>query len=86
MFNSNSLNIFYFHEMKILLVGRYQTSETFICPEKVSKRLFYELSKLNNEIIFAEYFFDGNVFSIFQKLLDLKGLKNKIFRFGLFPF
>ena len=52
--------------MKILLVGRYQTSETFNGPEKVAKRLFYELSKLNNEIIFCGIFFDGNVFSIFK--------------------
>ena len=72
--------------MKILLVGRYQTSETFNGPEKVAKRLFYELSKLNNEIIFAEYFFDGKQYSIWKKLFGFERIENKVFRFGLFSF
>jgi len=43
--------------MKIVLLGRYNTSEILTGPEKVAKRLHHHLYKLTNEVTFIDYFF-----------------------------
>lgn len=73
--------------MKILYIGRYNTSEELTGPEKVAKRIFSLASK-ENETAFLEYFFDGSKYGVIQKFFGYEiftpenGLK--IYRMGLF--
>ncbi len=54
--------------MNILLLGRYNETETLSGPEKFAKRLFQELSLTPNKITFLEYFFNGKEHGLINKL------------------
>ena len=70
--------------MKVLYIGRYNTSEELSGPEKVAKRIFAESSK-QNETVFVEYFFDGTIYGVMKKLFGCqKEGDSKIYRLGLF--
>jgi glycosyltransferase involved in cell wall biosynthesis len=72
--------------VKILYLGRYNTSEELSGPEKVAKRIFSQSSK-ENETAFLEYFFDGSVYGIGKKLFGHEvaytGKNAKVYRLGL---
>lgn len=63
--------------MRIVLLGKYNTSDYLSGPEKVAKNVFKKLQKENSEISFVEYFFDGTKYSLFHKLFG-----NEIVRDG----
>jgi len=69
--------------MKILYIGRYNFSEKLTGPEKVAKRIF-DISSKKKDAVFLEYFFDGSVYGIWEKLFGYKQLEAKIHRIGLF--
>lgn len=72
--------------MKIVYIGRYNPSEELTGPEKVAKRIFSKSAE-QNEAVFIEYFFDGSVYGIREKLLGKEIIDNsdgsKIYRLGL---
>ncbi len=74
--------------MKVIFIGRYNDSEIFSGPEKVANRIFYEHT-LKEHSYFLEYFFEGNLYSYFQKLFGKKIIKKvnngKVIKFGIFP-
>lgn len=74
--------------MKIILVGRYNSSEKLTGPEKVAKRLFSELVKIYENTCFVEYFFDGKRYNFRKKLFGKEKISVKMnsFRFGLIAF
>ncbi len=43
--------------MKIVYLGRYNSSKKLTAPEKFSKRIFFNMSEINNDVVFIEYFF-----------------------------
>ncbi len=72
--------------MKIIFLGRYNPSENLRGPEKVAKRLFENISSLNPETIFIEYFFDGREYNYFKKIFGAEKIttdKKIIFRLGV---
>lgn len=72
-------------KLKILFSGRYNTTEILNGPEKVAKRIFGEYSAKNNTA-FAEYFFDGDKYSILKKVFGSENVtevnKSEVKRFG----
>jgi len=54
--------------MKIVYIGRYNESEILTGPEKVAKRIFHNMTKINSNCVFVEYFFDGAKYNIWKKL------------------
>lgn len=75
--------------MKVLFAGRYNESEILTGPEKVAKRIYSEYVK-ENQSLFVEYFFDGNQYSIIQKLFGietvLKKENSEVLRMGAVKF
>lgn len=73
--------------MKILYIGRYNTTEELTGPEKVAKRI-YSLASKENETAFLEYYFDGSKYGIKQKLFGYENVTTenslKVYRIGLF--
>jgi glycosyltransferase involved in cell wall biosynthesis len=57
--------------MKVIFAGTYNTGEIFSGPEKVSKRIFEEYSKID-KTLFICYFQDGNKYSYIKKLFGSK--------------
>ncbi|MCX6159467.1 MAG: glycosyltransferase family 4 protein [Ignavibacteriae bacterium] len=53
--------------MKVIYIGLYNTSEILSGPEKVSKRIFEEYSKVD-KTLFIHYFQDGNKYGYLKKL------------------
>ncbi len=74
--------------MRIVLLGHYNSSEQLTGPEKVAKRLFHEIAKVNQHTSFVEYFFDGKKYSYWDKLFGKQIIseKLKITRLGLISF
>jgi glycosyltransferase involved in cell wall biosynthesis len=73
--------------MKIALIGRFDEGEIVAGPERVGRELFYQIKKINAEIIFIEYFFSGyKDSSILKKLFGKKTINcESIIRLGIFP-
>lgn len=73
-------------ELKVIFLGRYNFTEKLSGPEKVSKRIFAKHTKYYRAS-FIQYFFDGNKFSLWQKLfskmLEHDG-ENEIYTAGIF--
>jgi glycosyltransferase involved in cell wall biosynthesis len=72
----------------VVFLGRYSESEILSGPEKTSKRIFFEHTKLNHSY-FIQYFFDGRKYGIIKKLFG-KGKadvinNSEILTLGLFP-
>jgi len=57
--------------MKVIFAGSYNTGEIFSGPEKVSKRIFEEYSKID-KTLFICYFQDGNKYGYIKKLFGSK--------------
>jgi glycosyltransferase involved in cell wall biosynthesis len=53
--------------IKVVFFGEYNKSEILTGPEKVSKRVFEEYSKVN-KTLFIHYFQDGDEYGYFKKL------------------
>ncbi|MBS1513767.1 MAG: glycosyltransferase family 4 protein [Bacteroidetes bacterium] len=72
--------------MKILFFGRHNKSEMLSGPEKVAKRIFSSAST-KNQCVFVQYFFEGNVYSLMQKMfgcIEEHEGNLKIYRLGIF--
>ena len=52
---------------KVVFIGRFNKSEILSGPEKFAKRIAQKHSQIN-ETQFIEYFFDGNIYGIKDKL------------------
>lgn len=59
------------NNLNIVYAGRYNESEYLSGPEKVAKRIFSEHSKIF-KTYFIQYFFDGNRYSLKEKLFGIK--------------
>jgi len=73
--------------MKIVYLGRYNASEILTGPEKVAKRIFHNMTKINPNCVFIEYFFDGAKYNIWEKLFGKEKIADadfEIYRLGLF--
>jgi glycosyltransferase involved in cell wall biosynthesis len=73
--------------MKIVYLGRYNESEILTGPEKVAKRIFHNMTKINPNCVFIEYFFDGAKYNIWEKLFGKEKIADadfEIYRLGLF--
>ncbi len=57
--------------MKVLFLGRYNSTEVLTGPEKVAKRIYKEFNKSGNTA-FLEYFFDGRKYGFFKKIFSKK--------------
>ena len=72
--------------MKVLFAGKYNESENLNGPEKAAKRIFYQYSMDDNSV-FAEYFFDGRKHSFFKKLFGFEKVRkvndSEVLRFGM---
>ena len=73
--------------MKIVLLGRYNTSEMLTGPEKVAKRLHHYLYRLTDEVTFIDYFFkhSDRRSSFFLRLFGKEKVRNdpEVIRFGI---
>lgn len=69
--------------MKVLLVGRYNDSDSLTGPEKFANRIYHSI-KNNHDVIFADYFFDGSKYGLKQKLFGKLTVLDNVFKFGLF--
>lgn len=73
--------------MRVIYIGTYNTDEILSGPEKVSKRIFEEYSKID-KTLFVDYFHDGRKFGYFKKLFgyektaDVNG--SEVLRLGIF--
>ena len=75
--------------MRIVFLGRFNSTENISGPEYVARNVFYQIKKRNKDTSFVEYFFDGRKYSLFQKLFGSTTVCNGeliIFRKGLVPF
>ncbi len=68
----------------IFLIGDFDFSDFCSGPQKVSKNLFFELSKKYNVRAFT-YYQDGSKYSYFQKLFKIEKLVPNAFISGIFP-
>jgi glycosyltransferase involved in cell wall biosynthesis len=74
--------------MKIVFLGRYNTTDFLTGPEIVAKCVYRELYKYNLEISFIEYFFDGSKYPVSKKLFGIEKTIDgnvTILRMGLLP-
>ncbi len=74
--------------MKILFIGKYNTTEILSGPEKVAKRLFEHIAVTNPDSQFITYFFKGLKISTITNRLFGKQLLNEnpqVFRYGILP-
>ncbi len=58
--------------MRVCFLGRYNPTEILSGPEKVAKRVFSGIKKINDETVFIEYFFDGKRYSYWKKLFGFE--------------
>lgn len=72
--------------MKVVFLGRYNSSEVLSGPEKVARRVF-SMHALENETEFITYFFDGNQHGIWKKLFGQETMtmenNSKVVRCGI---
>jgi len=74
--------------MRIVFLGRYNTTENISGPEYVARNVFYQIKKRNRDTSFVQYFFDGTKYSLFQKLFGseiIKDSSDSIYRKGIIP-
>lgn len=72
--------------MRILFIGKYEQSEILSGPGKVAKRIFEQISS-SCQSQFWEYYFDGNVFSLRDKLFGCEMISaegSQVMRLGIF--
>lgn len=71
--------------MKIVFLGRYNTSEKLNGPEKFAKRLFQEISSRNSDSIFIQHFFKGSERTFIKRILGKEGivLEQRIYKYGI---
>lgn len=72
--------------MKILYLGRYNSSETLSGPEKVANRLFNFCNKDGVEVLFIDYYFKNyNDSSFYNRLFGEKIIQHspRVYRMGL---
>jgi len=69
--------------LKVLLVGRYNDSDSLTGPEKFAKRI-YESINSKHDVTFADYFFDGSKYGLKQKLFGKFTVRDNVFKFGIF--
>jgi glycosyltransferase involved in cell wall biosynthesis len=68
--------------LKIIFLGRYNSSEILTGPEKVGKRIFERISK-KSESVFIGYFFEGEKYNLISKLFGFEEIGKSIYRMGL---
>ena len=72
--------------MKVLFLGRYNASEILSGPEKVAKKLFTEINKVNSKAEFISYFFKLDKERSFEEIFfkeELISNNPPIYRLGL---
>ena len=73
--------------MNIIYLGRFNTSENLIGPEKVAKRIFNKYTK-SHKSVFIEYFFDGRKYNYYEKLFGNQIItyvnRSPVYRLGIF--
>jgi len=69
--------------LKVLLIGRYNDTKSLTGPERFAKGMLNNLSEKTN-VHFADYFYNGKEYSIFQKLFGYSIINKNITRLGLF--
>jgi len=68
----------------IFLIGDFDFSDFCSGPQKVSKNLFFELSRKYNVRAYT-YYQDGSKYSYFQKLFKIEAIASGAFIAGIFP-
>jgi len=74
--------------VRIVFLGKYNSSDYLTGPEKVAKSIFKEVCKYNHDTSFVEYYFDGKKHSLLKKIFGNEVIKDGnliIFRKGLIP-
>lgn len=69
--------------MRIVLVGRYQSSERLTGPEKFAKRLFTSLQNTEHDVVFFDYFYRSG--GIYNRLFGHENISENVARYGIIP-